>query len=55
MLVRDELMSRTLVALTGFVPGRNRLSICTASHLSCRPDVVKLADWQYDEQRATGP
>lgn len=53
MLVRDDLMSGTLVAPMGFVSGPNRLSIWTAPHLSRRPDVVKLVDWLHDELRAT--
>ena len=55
MLVRDDLMSGTLVAPMGFVRGPNRLAIWTAPHLSRRPDVVKLVDWLHDELRATEP
>jgi len=55
MLVRDDLMSGTLVAPMGFVRGPNRLVSWTAPHLSRRPDVVKLVDWLHDELRATEP
>ncbi|MBO0986011.1 MULTISPECIES: LysR substrate-binding domain-containing protein [Delftia] len=55
MLVRDDLMSGTLVAPMGFVCGPNRLAIWTAPHLSRRPDVVKLVDWLHDELRASEP
>jgi LysR family transcriptional regulator, glycine cleavage system transcriptional activator len=55
MLVRDDLTSGTLVAPFDFVRGPNRLSIWIASHLSRRPDVVKLVDWLEEELRATAP
>lgn len=55
MLVRDDLMSGTLVAPMDFVRGPNRLAIWIAPHLGRRPDVVKLVDWLHDELRATEP
>jgi LysR family transcriptional regulator, glycine cleavage system transcriptional activator len=55
MLVRDDLTSGTLVAPFDFVRCPNRLSIWIASHLSRRPDVVKLVDWLEEELRATAP
>jgi LysR family transcriptional regulator, glycine cleavage system transcriptional activator len=55
MLVRDDLISGTLVAPLGFVRGPNRLAIWTAPHLSRRADVIKLVDWLHDELRASEP
>ena len=53
MLVRDDLNSGALVAPLGFSAGPNKLSIWVASHLSRRPDTVKLVDWLTDELRAS--
>lgn len=53
MLVRDDLSSGALVAPLGFSAGPNKLSIWVASHLSRRPDTVKLVDWLTDELRAS--
>ncbi|MFM9428093.1 LysR family glycine cleavage system transcriptional activator [Variovorax sp. GrIS 2.14] len=52
MLVREDLNSGALVAPFGFLAGPNKLSIWVASHLSRRPDTVKLVDWLTDELRA---
>lgn len=53
MLVRDDLTSGTLVAPLGFVPGRNKISVWLAPHLSRHGDAVRLVDWLVDELRST--
>lgn len=51
MLVRDDLISGTLVAPLGFSAGPNKLAVWVAPHLSRRPDTVKLVDWLTHELR----
>ena len=51
MLVRDDLSNGALVAPLGFAPGRNKLVLWVAPHLSRRADTVKLVDWLTDELR----
>ena len=51
MLVRDDLISGTLVAPLGFSAGPNKLAVWVAPTLSRRPDTVKLVDWLTDELR----
>ena len=52
MLVQEDLNSGALVAPLGFLAGPNKLSIWVASHLSRRPDTIKLVDWLTNELRA---
>jgi DNA-binding transcriptional LysR family regulator len=51
LLVRDDLISGTLVAPLGFSAGPNKLAVWVAPALSRRPDTVKLVDWLTDELR----
>ena len=51
MLVRDDLISGTLVAPLSFSAGPNKLAVWVAPTLSRRPDTVKLVDWLTDELR----
>ena len=53
MLVRDDLNSGALVAPLGFSAGPNKLAIWVASHLSHRPETIKLVDWLTEELRAS--